>query len=282
LPKIIIAGCGFLGEAAADFFSSQGWSVLGLCSSASSAERLAAKPYPVQVADIRQPLHAPSEWLSPEILIHCASSRRGGAEAYQAVYVRGLENLMQAFRPQRTIFTSSTSVYAQIDGEWVTEDAPTDPSRETGRLLLSAEQIALSSGGLVARLSGLYGPGRSVLLRKYLSRQAVLEKGGERWINQIHRDDAAAALFQLAESPAGIYNVTDNTPATQKTVYQWMADYFNQPLPPEGEPDLNRKRGWTSKRVANAKLRHLGWLPQFPSYREALLAHGLDLQAKES
>ena len=193
-----------------------------------------------------------------------------------------MENMLQSFRPRRTIFTSSTSVYAQIDGEWVTEDAPADPSRETGRLLLSAEQIALSSGGLVARLSGLYGPGRSVLLRKYLSGQAVLEKGGERWINQIHRDDAASALFHLAKSPVGIYNVTDNTPATQKTVYQWMADYFGQPMPPEGEPDLNRKRGWTSKRVSNAKLSDLGWQPQFPSYREALLAHGLALQASEA
>lgn len=193
-----------------------------------------------------------------------------------------MENLLQAFCPQKTIFTSSTSVYAQIDGEWVTEDAPTDPSRETGRLLLAAEQIALSPGGLVARLSGLYGPGRSVLLRKFLSGQAVLEKGGERWINQIHRDDAASALFHLADSPVGIYNVTDNTPATQKTVYQWMADYLGQPLPPAGEPDLNRKRGWTSKRVSNAKLRDLGWQPQFPSYREALLAQGLALQASES
>jgi hypothetical protein len=41
-------------------------------------------------------------------------------------------------------------------------------------------------------------------------------------------------------------------------------------LPPSGPIDPNRKRGWTSKRVSNAKLRALGWVPQFPSFFEAV------------
>lgn len=37
----------------------------------------------------------------------------------------------------------------------------------------------------------------------------------DRWLNYIHRDDAAAALHLLCtlrEPPAGIYNLTDRTP----------------------------------------------------------------------
>ena len=45
----------------------------------------------------------------------------------------------------------------------------------------------------------LYGPGRSVLMRKFLAGEAVLEGDGTRWINQIHRDDAARAIVQLVE-----------------------------------------------------------------------------------
>ena len=45
---------------------------------------------------------------------------------------------------------------------------------------------------------------------------------------------------------------------------------FSDPLPGIGEPDLNRKRGWTSKRVSNAKLRDTGWKPAFPAYRDAI------------
>jgi SAM-dependent methyltransferase len=41
---------------------------------------------------------------------------------------------------------------------------------------VEAEQIALDSGGSIARLSGIYGPGRSVLLKKFLSGEALLEE----------------------------------------------------------------------------------------------------------
>jgi nucleoside-diphosphate-sugar epimerase len=109
-------------------------------------------------------------------------------------------------------------------------------------------------------------------MRKFLSGEAIIEGDGLRWINQIHRDDAARAIVHLLSTSVtpGIYNVSDNTPATQSEVYAWLADYFHRPLPPTGNPDLNRKRGWTSKRVSNAKLRESGWQPAFPSYRDAI------------
>jgi nucleoside-diphosphate-sugar epimerase len=273
LPKVIIAGCGFLGEAAADLFSGAGWDVLGLCSSEDSAARLAGKPWPVLVADISRPLSFAPDWQGADALIHCASSGRGGPDAYRAVYLDGLLNLIAALRPRRTLFTGSTSVYAQTDGSWVNETSPALPERDTGRILLDAEGVALATGGYVVRLSGLYGPGRSVLLRKFLSGEARIEDR-PRWINQIHRDDAARALFHLfaVRAEPGIYNVSDNTPATQRDVYGWMAEFFSRALPPFGEPDLNRKRGWTSKRVSTEKIRSTGWMPAFPSYRDALSA----------
>jgi nucleoside-diphosphate-sugar epimerase len=273
LPKVIIAGCGFLGEAAADLFSGAGWDVLGLCASEGSAARLAGKPWPVLVADISRPLSFAPDWQGADALIHCASSGRGGPDAYRAVYLDGLLNLIAALRPRRTLFTGSTSVYAQTDGSWVNETSPALPERDTGRILLDAEGVALATGGYVVRLSGLYGPGRSVLLRKFLSGEARIEDR-PRWINQIHRDDAARALFHLfaVRAEPGIYNVSDNTPATQRDVYGWMAEFFSRALPPFGEPDLNRKRGWTSKRVSTEKIRSTGWMPAFPSYRDALSA----------
>ena len=65
-------------------------------------------------------------------------------------------------------------------------------------------------------------------------------------------------------------NAADNTPATQHDVYQWIADYLKKPIPPCGPANPLRKRGATSKKISNAKLRALGWKPDFPSYREAL------------
>jgi nucleoside-diphosphate-sugar epimerase len=272
LKQVVFAGCGFLGDAAAGLFFKAGWKVLGLCASEESAGRLAGRPYPVIAVDISQPFSAPPEWLRPRLVIHCASSGKGGPEAYRAVYRDGLSHLLAAFQPERAIFTGSTSVYSQADGGWVTEESPAVPDRETGRILLEAEGIALASGGIVARLAGIYGPGRSVLLRKFLDGTALLEAGGHRWINQIHRDDAAAAILHLADpvNATGIYNVCDSTPATQAQVYEWIAGFCQRELPPSGPADMNRKRGWTSKRVSNAKLRSTGWQPEYPSYLAAL------------
>ena len=113
-----------------------------------------------------------------------------------------------------------------------------------------------------------------MLRRKFLEGVALLEDGGARWINQIHRDDAVRAIHAVltAGQSGAIYNVADDTPATQRMIYNWIAEYFARPLPPEGPADLDRKRGWTSKRVNNARLRALGWAPKFPSYHDALPA----------
>ncbi len=270
---MVIAGCGFLGEAAAGFFYRDGREVLALCATPESAVRLVSRPFKVLAADITGALSGISDrWIAPDILIHCASSGRGGGGAYRAIYRDGLVNLIAFFQPKRVLFTGSTSVYGQTDGSRVDEVSPTRPVRETGAILLEAEKIALQSGGIVARLAGIYGPGRSVLLRKFLEGAATLEAGGARWINQIHRDDAARALVRLADRCAapGIYNVCDNTPSTQRDVYSWIAAALEKPLPPEGPPDFNGKRGYTNKRVCNAKLRTTGWQPDFPSFADAI------------
>ena len=274
-PEVLIIGCGFLGEAAAELFSARGKRVLGLVRGADSLTSLAGRPFASAACDVTDGASVTA--LTPllrnvPLAIYCVSSGRGGADTYAAVYRDGLRRVIELWNPGKIIFVSSTSVYGQKDGSWVTEASPAIPDRETGRILLEAEQIALAAGGSVARLSGIYGPGRSVLLKKFLSGEALLEDGGHRWINQIHRDDAASALARLGDLtvPTGLYNVTDDTPTTQCEVYGWMADFIKRPLPPNGPADLNRKRGWTSKRISNAKLQTAGWIPQFPSYRDAL------------
>ena len=89
------------------------------------------------------------------LAIYAVSSGKGGAETYAAVYRDGLRRVLEHWSPGRIVFVGSTSVFGQADGSWVTEESPAIPDRETGRILLEAERIALSSGGSVARLSGI-------------------------------------------------------------------------------------------------------------------------------
>jgi len=273
MPNILIAGCGFVGLAAARLFHTQGWTVAGCSSSEESAAKLIDEPFPVRCCNIADPqsLQRHADWRGMDAVMHCASSGRGGADAYRRVYLEGLKNLHEILAPRLLVFTSSTSVYAQTDGAWVTEESQAAPDRETGRLLREAEDFLLDRGGTVARLAGIYGPGRSVLLRKFFQGEARIEGDGSRWINQAHRDDIASALAQLVTNgAAGLFNVSDDHPMTQRAIYEWLANRFGYPTPPSGPIDPDRKRGWTSKQVSNAKLRALGWSPRFPSFFDAV------------
>jgi len=261
MPRILIAGCGYVGQATADLFHAAGWTVEGWTRSAESAAKLSAKPYPVYAINLadREQVYARDGML--DAVIHCASSGGAGLNAYRQVYLNGARSLLDRFAGSKVIFTSSTSVYAQRDGSWVTEKSETKPARETGRILLETEQLVLAQGGVVARLAGIYGPGRSALLEN------------DRFINQVHRDDIATALFLLLDRPSPareIYNVVDDQPILQSECYRWLAAKLNRPIPPMGRSTAAPKRGASNKRVSNARLRHLGWIPRYPTFAEAM------------
>ncbi len=258
--KLLLIGHGYLGQAITREFRENGWEITATSLSGDNDTVPCDVGNPDDVARLPE----------PDFIVHCAASGRGGAEAYQRVYVDGCRNLVEKFAGVPLLFTSSTSVYAQTDGSVVTEESPAVPDRETGSLLLEAERTTLAAGGTVARLAGIYGPGRSVILKKFLSGEAVIEEDGRRFLNQIHRDDAARAIYHLATTTAsGVFNVSDSTPLSQIDCYEKLCVIFSRPLPPSGPRDLNRKRGWTHKQVSNEKLRATGWQPHFPSFIDA-------------
>src|SRR5690606_13335816 len=124
----------------------------------------ASGDYPLLSGDLASPetLREAGRRFSPDAIVHCASSSRGGADAYRTVFVEGIRHLRSVFPDAPVCFTSSTSVYGQTDGSRVDEASETVPGRETGRLLLEAESLAREGGGIALRLAGIYGPGRSV------------------------------------------------------------------------------------------------------------------------
>ena len=272
MPRILIAGCGYVGEATADLFHSAGWKVEGWVHSSESAARLSVKPYSIQVIDVSRHADVRKYAGAFDAVIHCVSSRGGDVEAYCQIYLEGARHLLETFSKAKILFTSSTSVYAQRDGSWVTEESETKPLRETSRILLEVEKLILEKNGIVARLAGIYGPGRSALLTKFVNGTATIDPSNARFVNQVHRDDIASALFLLlnreAVTSGQIYNVADDQPLLQSACYGWLAQRLNRPLPPIRKSEQPRKRGDTNKRVSNAKLRRLGWTPQLSDIQQ--------------
>jgi nucleoside-diphosphate-sugar epimerase len=273
MPRVLIAGCGYLGQAVAELFLGHGWEVEGWTKSADSAQPLSTKAYPVRAVDISEEDHVGIQAGNFNAVIHCASTRGGDVDSYRRVYRNGVRNLLKRFGSSQVLFTSSTSVYAQNTGDLVTEESPAEPKHKTGKILREAEDLVVANHGIVIRLGGIYGPGRSALLKKFLSGNAILDPESDRFVNQIHRDDAAEAIQLLVnrqESVSQIYNVVDDHPMLLSECYRWLAAELKRPLPPTGVSPTKRKRGGSNKRVSNAKLRASGWIPRYPDFARGM------------
>ena len=275
VAHVLIAGCGYVGTVAADLFHKLGWTVEGWTRTGPAAVEKppAHELRAVNLSDGEQVRAAPGTF---DLVIQSASTRGGDAEAYRSVYLDGARHLLERFSGAAFLFVSSTSVYGQSEGEWVTEESVAEPGHETGRILRAAEDLVLAHGGVVARLAGIYGPGRSALLRKFLRSGAVIDPANDRFVNQVHRDDAGSALFRLGcamrEKLVGarIYNVADDSPLPLSECYRWLAERLHRPEPAIGTAPVARKRGSSHKRVSNSRLRDTGWAPLFPSFKEGM------------
>src|SRR5437764_1315264 len=265
MPSVLIAGCGYVGSATAKLFAEEGWEVIGWTRREQSAERTLESAISLCAVDITDLEAVRRNRFPADVVVHCASS---GADSYLHVYRGGAANLAACFPNARIIFTSSTSVYPQRDGSSVTEDSPAEPAFENAQILRQAEKIILDHYGVVLRVAGIYGPGRSFLLRSVMNGTSVIS---DRFVNQVHRDDVASAISFLAQSravdPPRIFNVVDDTPASRAEILDWLSERLGIPLS-NSAPSPESKRGRSNKRVSNAKLRALGWVPAYPSYRE--------------
>ncbi|TNJ35358.1 NAD-dependent epimerase/dehydratase family protein [Arenimonas terrae] len=203
-----------------------------------------------------------------DALVFCAAPDQRDEAAYRALYLDGLRRLMDACEAPRLIFVSSTAVYGQDAGEWVDEASPAEPPAFNGRVLRQAEEaLAPHGGGIALRLSGLYGPGREMMLRK----ARAGEPGRPHWTNRLHVDDAAAALSHLldADAPHACYVGSDDLPALESEVLDWLRSKQGLPAVPAATGAV------TGRRLRNARLRASGWAPAHPDYRAgygALLA----------
>lgn len=260
---VLILGTGYLGQALAGELHAAGQTAL-----TADLDRGRAM-HEANITKADSMLGLAAGMAPPDVVVMCASTRGGSEDAFRSLYMQGVNNVRNAFPSAHLIFCSSTSVYGLTDGRWVTEEHNVYPVSEKGRLLLQAEQAILESGGTVVRLAALYGPGRCALVGNYCGKGEALPGGEHKWMNYIHRDDAAAALHLLCtlhSLPGGIYNLVDRTPMQQGDVYTYLSGLLETPLPVYPPLPPAAGRGLTNQRVSCARLMALGWEPLYPSF----------------
>jgi nucleoside-diphosphate-sugar epimerase len=284
--RVLIVGCGYVGLALGKELAGQGHEVFGLRRSGSTHADLTAAGVQPVTADITQPdqlraLPGTFDWV-----VNTVSSTRGGVPEYEQVYRDGMRNLVEWLAPappKKFVYTSSTSVYGQIDGSVVKESSPTEPSSPTSRLLVEAEQILLEAArtrrfpAVILRVAGIYGPDRGHLFLQYLRDEARIVGKGERLLNMIHRDDLVGAIVAALKNgrPGEIYNAVDDEPVAQIHFLRWLSETLGKWMPPVAteQEAAERKRGITHKKVSNRRLRmELGVQLKYPTFRQGYTA----------
>ena len=134
MPRILIAGCGYVGQAAADLFqSADGKSKGGPPLRIPSARAFAQSRTRVRARGC----FTTSPRSRPCRSIRCCPSLREFARRRRGRLsphlFGGRTESSQRFPRCEILFTSSTSVYAQTDGTWVDEKSRPIPTHETGQ-----------------------------------------------------------------------------------------------------------------------------------------------------
>jgi len=278
--RVLIVGTGYVGLPLGAELAQRGHEVFGLRRDQSAASELKARGLSPLFADITQPSQLAKLPREFDWVVNCVASGGGTADEYRQIYVEGMKNLIARLAPHspRFVYTSSTSVYGQNDNSIVTEQSPSEPIAETARILLEAEKVLLTAAheknfpAMILRVAGIYGPGRGYWLKQLLKGEARLDGPGTRILNMIHRDDVIGCIMAALErgKPGEIYNAVDDEPASQLDFLSWLAAALNKSLPSSAAENAEaRKRGITSKRVSNRKLKtELGYQFKYPTFRE--------------
>lgn len=257
-----VIGAGFLGAALHELLIAEGWASRRVDIDPSRAD------FALDAADMAA--LGSSTLPRPDVLFLCMSTNGGDAAAYERVYVRAARAAVSCCPGARVALCSSTSVYGVEDGAFVDETTACRPLREQGRALLEAERIVREAGGIAARLSALYGPGRCRVAQGYVAGEDCLSGDWDRWINFIHRDDAASALLFMAKNapPGSVWNVSDAMPLQKGQLFSLLWESTQLPFPAKRSRRALRRA--TNQRVDASALRALGWTPAYPSFASAL------------
>ena len=271
MKRFLIAGCGDVGTALGRRLHVEGHAVWGI--------RRRPECLPPCIHPIASDLTAPDlpERLPDSItdVVYVAGASERTDQAYAKAYVHGMDNLLNSLEKKqqpvrRIIFTSSTAVYGQSDGQWVDEASVANPNTFSGRRLLEAEGRLADSPyeTIILRLAGIYGPSRSGLIKR-LRQGEVRLPTTPKYANRVHRDDCVGMLHHLLDhpDPDPMYLGVDHDPADMRQVLRWLTNRLGVELLPE-KPEEQGHPMRANKRCRNNRILQSGYVFLFPSYRE--------------
>ena len=236
--KLLIIGCGDIGQRTARLARQSGWQVSGLVRSAESGRKLCEQGIGIIEANLLDPAALPVLDLRGSSLLYLAPPPGGGVTDPK------VRNLCAAIHsgqePDKIVYISTSGVYGDCQGTRVTEATPPNPQTARAKRRFDAETVFSQFSEqrnvplVILRVTGIYGPHRFPLQR-LLERHPVLCEAEASFTNRIHADDLARICLKAIEAgnDGDIFNVSDGQESTMTEYFNLLADTFELPRPPQ-------------------------------------------------
>jgi nucleoside-diphosphate-sugar epimerase len=188
--------------------------------------------------------------------------------------------------PQQLVYISTSGVYGNQHGAWLSETARTAAASERALRRLDAEQQLRAlvahrpCSVTILRAPGIYAAER-LPLERLRQQLPVPSQAAPVYTNHIHADDLAQICVHALQRSGGIrvYNASDTSPLPVSDWFDALADHVGLPRPPRLDgaalaaalTPLQRSFMQESRRLDNARLlRELLPRLQYPSIQHFL------------
>ena len=246
MKSVAIVGLGWLGLPLALHLKELGWCVKGSKQSPDDAQKLhqlGIETYPFSLSDEmkRLPDHIRPLFNVDALIITLPPSSFSSQQYCE--YLAFLANQAKKQGVQHVLFTSSTSVFPNISGQFA-ENSQLSAETEIGKTLIQAEQCLFQSEISycdVLRLAGLIGKQRHPV--KFLAGKHNLKQGNSP-VNLVYLEDCIQAITALLMNPNGLrtYHLCAPIHPTRAEYYTKAAVFYDLSIPQFECSDSDPKR----------------------------------------
>jgi len=225
--KFLILGCGFSGSFFAKAIRKLGYTAL----TSSRSE----KKDPHSFVFNSESGISPNEKIFDGVthILSCIPPDKNGNDPV----LKSLKDKLKSLSLEWVGYLSTTGVYGNTKGDWVSEIDEPNPFQKRSHKRLNCEKEWIESGLPVQifRLPGIYGPGRSTFEAIRNKKIRVISKKNQVF-SRIHVADIANAIIYLLQNKNylkfhQIINIADDEPCSQIEVIQYCYDLLGYKMP---------------------------------------------------
>ena len=287
--RVLIVGCGDVGQRAAKQLVGR-TKVMALTSSPDKLADFRAQGITPVLGNLDFPetLQRLSGWATRVLHLAPPPSDRVGEWSTDPRTLNLTRALKKRMLPQSLVYGSTSGVYGDCQGQWVSESQPVKPHTPRAMRRVDAEKVVryLGRSGVrtsILRIPGIYAPDRvnGTPRERLLKGTPVLVEQDDVYTNHIHSDDLAracvAALWRGKSQR--VFHVSDDTHLKMGDYFDAAADLMGLKRPPrvprsqaqESLPLMLLSFMSESRRLRNDRLKkELRVTLKYPSIQEGL------------